>query len=152
MSRLAAPPRPRRVGADRGKRGCARGGCAPIRICELRVLASPVSLHDVRDVEGLCRNVLDRYLRTSGGHLRADHYEEALSHLFEVSVVLASRYDRSRSLTQLSFSTYSSRILEKRVTDWYRKKFGDDRYTKCRHCDASKVKWKTVACSSAEGH
>lgn len=39
-------------------------------------------------------------------------------------------YDRTLGL---SFSTYSRRILSRRVVDWYRAEFGDTRYGPARH-------------------
>lgn len=93
----------------------------------MRLLSGPWQLHDVRDAEALCRTVLDRVLRGWGAHLRPDDEKDALSYLLERIWVLSQRYDPTRS--SLAFSTYASEILERRVVDWYRKRFGDARYS-----------------------
>lgn len=153
----------------------------------MRLLSSPLQLHDVRDTEALCRGLLDRVLRGWGAHLRADEYEDALSYLIDTAWRLSGLDDRGRprvawtvELTWgvagepdrsvcvfpqeelarmwwpelpadvvevqrtvercspppgcfrpgegLAFSTFASKILERRVVDWYRRRFGDSRY------------------------
>lgn len=61
-----------------------------------------------------------------GATLQVDEYEDALSYLMTTAWRLSQRYDRR--LSTLSFSTYCSKILERRVVDWYRGRFGDSRY------------------------
>lgn len=92
-----------------------------------RLLQGTLELHDVRDVEGLCRSILDRVLHSWGARLQRDDHEDALSYLIATAWRLSQRYEPGRSV---SFSTYSSRILERRVVDWYRSapKFTDTRY------------------------
>lgn len=95
----------------------------------VKLLGSPLELHDVRDTESLCRSVLDRVLRTWGARLKPDDYEDALTFLLEHAWKLSGRYEQHPTM---KFSTYCSRILEKRIVDWYRKRFGDARYRQSR--------------------
>lgn len=92
----------------------------------VRLLSETYPLHDVRDTEALCRDLLDRVLRNWGAHLRSEQYEDALTYLIALAWRLSERYDPARS--SLAFSTFASKILERRVVDWYRSRFGDSRY------------------------
>lgn len=91
-----------------------------------KLLPTPLSLHDVRDVEGLARGVLSRRLESWGAYLRPAEYEDALSFLVQTCWELSLTYDPSKGL---SFSTYATRTLKLRVVDWYRGRFGDSRYS-----------------------
>lgn len=92
----------------------------------VRLLSETYPLHDVHDTEALCRDLLDRVLRNWGAYLRAEQYEDALTFLIALAWRLSERYDPTKS--NLAFSTFCSRILERRVVDWYRSRFGDARY------------------------
>lgn len=85
-----------------------------------------MSLHDVQDIEAHCRATIKRALGANGGYLSHDQEDELLAYLLSVASRLAERYDRTRS--SLSFSSFASKICERRVVDWYRKEFGDNRY------------------------
>lgn len=91
-------------------------------------MQGPFQLHDVHDVEGLCQSILNRVLRSWGARLNREDSEDALAYLIATAWRLSLRYDCTRS--QISFSTYASRILERRVVDWYRSspRFADTRY------------------------
>lgn len=91
----------------------------------MKLLAAPVALHDVRDVESLCRRVLSRRLEAWGAWLRPEEYDDALSYLVSTCWELSRGYDPTKGL---SFSTYATRTLALRVVDWYRDRFGDSRY------------------------
>ena len=93
----------------------------------MRLLSETYPLHDVRDTEALCRDILDRVLRNWGAHLRSEQYEDALTYLIALAWRLSQRYDPTKS--SLAFSTFCSKILERRVVDWYRSRFGDTRYS-----------------------
>jgi hypothetical protein len=91
-----------------------------------RLYATPLALHDVRDIESHVRALLDIQLSIWHASLDTLQYQDALSYLLLVAYQLALRYDPSAS--SLAFSTFSRRILRVRVADWYRDTFGDARY------------------------
>ncbi len=95
----------------------------------MKLLAAPLALHDVKDVEALCRRALGRYLEARGAYMNPAMYDDALSFLVALCWELSERYDPSKGL---SFSTYATRIMMLRVTDWYRDHFGDSRYSGSR--------------------
>jgi hypothetical protein len=90
------------------------------------LLARPLSLHDVGDVEALARDALNERLRAMGAQLQQADYDDLLTDLIAVAWVLSLKYDRARS--RLTFSTYAGQILRKRVVDWFRHRLGDSRY------------------------
>ena len=71
------------------------------------------------------RALLDARLHEWGARLSPDLYEDALAYLIEKAWELSIRY---RPTPNLSFSTWSRRILRARVVDWYRHTFHDARY------------------------
>lgn len=91
----------------------------------MSVLAAPLRLHDVDDVEALARKALDDRLRAWGARLRPSDYEDFLTELIAAAWELAGRYDPERGL---SFATHAYRILKLRCADCYRKYFGDTRH------------------------
>jgi hypothetical protein len=93
-----------------------------------RQLQGPFSLHDVEDVEAHCQSIINRWKAARGAHFQAADEEDLLAHLIAVSWVLSRSYDSTRST--LTFSTFSTQIGEKRIVDWYRKRFRDHRYLK----------------------
>ena len=95
----------------------------------MKLLGTPLELHDVKDTEALCRSVLDRVLRSWGARLRSDDYDDAVTFLIDHAWRLSTRYQQHPTMR---FSTYCSRILERRIVDWYRSKFGDSRYRNTR--------------------
>ena len=84
-----------------------------------------LALHDVDDVELLCRRVLETRLSEWGAHLRRDLYEDALAYLVATAWELSTVYDPELGP---SFSTYCYRLLRRRLVDWYRSTFGDSRH------------------------
>jgi hypothetical protein len=103
------------MGARAGKTGDDRTG---------RLLAEPVALLDVRDLEAFCRRLLDRRLARFNAHFRSDVYDEALAFLFATAVELAARFDPAKNT---SFSKYLHNVLGLRVVDFMRKELGDTR-------------------------
>lgn len=99
-----------------------------------RFYAAPVAVHDVRDLEGACRAILDRALRNAGTHyLDPDDYEDFLADFITEAWAMSKRYDPDRvrdaeGRVRLSFSTYLNRFLQPRIADCYRRRFADARY------------------------
>jgi len=84
-------------------------------------------LHDVRDPEALCHSVLKSVIGSNGGHFSAADREDVMQYLRTVIWRLSERYKPGRS--RISFSTYASYILRRRMVDWYRKQLVDTRYS-----------------------
>jgi len=89
----------------------------------VHLLTQPWALHDIDDVERFCDRLLADYLRRRGAHLREHDREDAVSYLVATCWELSQTYDRSRNT---SFSKHAYTILVKRVTDFYRQRFGRD--------------------------
>lgn len=89
------------------------------------MLAHPVAIREVADVEAFARSVLDRRLRDWSAHLDVDRYDDALAYLIALSWELERSFDETLGL---SYSTYLFRLLRLRLADWYRDRFGDSRY------------------------
>lgn len=90
----------------------------------MSILASPLALHDVEDVEGLCRRALDDRLHFWGARLRQTMYDDFISELIVEAWQLSRRYDPKKGP---SFTTHAYRILRLRVADCYRRHMGDTR-------------------------
>ena len=86
-------------------------------------------LEDVDDVEGLIRFVVERYLGRRGAYLRPELREDLEDYLLTRTWELYRRFDPSKASTSLTLSTYLGRRLTYACTDWYRRTFGDSRYT-----------------------
>ena len=71
------------------------------------------------------RALLNARLAEWNAKLSPELYEDALAYLIEKAWELSLRY---RPTPELTFSTYSRRILRSRVVDWYRHTFHDARY------------------------
>jgi len=82
-------------------------------------------MHDVDDLEGLCRKVIDVQLRKTHAHLRPADFDDCVAFLIQAAFELSLRYDPSRGL---AFSTYCWRILRLRIVDYYRARFSDQRF------------------------
>lgn len=91
----------------------------------MKLLGSTLAVYDVRDLEALVRRALDNQLRGWGARLAQDEYEDALAYLITKAWELSLVY---RPTPGLAFSTYCTRIVRKRVVDWYRQRFHDARY------------------------
>jgi hypothetical protein len=90
------------------------------------LLSEPLALHDVRDVEAMCRSILDRQLRAYRAHyLNPDDYEDVLALFVSTAWEWSLTHDPDR---ELSFSSYLNRYLGPRLADWFRRRFGDARY------------------------
>lgn len=94
------------------------------RVAHRTLLASPLALYDVDDVEGYCYRVLERRLRRFQARLTADDREDALAFLISTAWELSKRYDPTIG----TFSGYLSSLLDLRLADWFRRRFGDSRY------------------------
>ncbi len=93
-------------------------------------------LHDVRDPEALCRSVLKSVLDGNGGFFSAEDREEILQDMRMLILRLADGYDRKK--TAMTFSTYSTWILKRRIgVDVYRQRLVDLRYHSRRPLDLS---------------
>lgn len=90
-----------------------------------RLLATPLAVHDVRDLESHVRALVDLQLGLWNAKLDATMYEDLLAYLLATAWAIALRYEPSSSL---AFSTFSRRILRLRIVDWYRDAFGASRY------------------------
>jgi RNA polymerase sigma factor (sigma-70 family) len=86
-------------------------------------LSAQLQLHDVQDVECLCRGVMRVFLRSlgSGAYLTPHHEDEMFSHLLEHTWRLYRKFDTTRNT---SFAGYARSLLERRCVDWYRSEFG----------------------------
>ena len=99
----------------------------------MTLLAEPVPLHDVRDVEATCRSILDRTLREYRSHtMDQDDYDDVLATFIGVAYEWSLKHDPERELepgqTRISFNTYLNRYLGPRLADWFRWRYGDARY------------------------
>jgi hypothetical protein len=77
-----------------------------------RMLRETWSLGDVKDVEKLCRAVLDDLLRTSGAQWQPAEYDDRLAQLFEdVWVLWAEKFDPTRGLAFASYASWKLRNI-----------------------------------------
>jgi hypothetical protein len=88
-------------------------------------------LGDVRDVEKLCRSILDAQLRRFGAYLQHDDYEDAIADLFVHVWKMWSNFDPKRRVLgrdghtrPASFAGFVSANLPLRIADIYRARFG----------------------------
>src|SRR6266496_4464581 len=84
------------------------------------MLHGKLALHDVRDVEALAAFVIGR----SGLELSQQDNEELLTYLIELTWELSLRYDNNG----ISFSTWATATLKRRVIDWQRRDGGRTRW------------------------
>ena len=89
-----------------------------------RMLAPPLPLHDVRDVEALCRAVLRR------ADLRLPHHEEedALAYLISAAWELSERWDPTKDRArekgrEPSFAASAERDRRRRLVDFQRSRY-----------------------------
>lgn len=94
-------------------------------------LGQPWPLGDVRDVEKLCRSILDNQLRRYGAYLHTDDYEEAVAELFIHVWKMWRSFDPNRRIVSrdgvtrpASFAGFVSANLPLRIADLYRARFG----------------------------
>jgi hypothetical protein len=95
---------------------------------------APARLHDVPDIDSFCSRILDQEIHTLGASARPDQREEMQRFLVETMLGLAERFEPGGALT---FEWYAGRYLRLRVTDWYRREFGDSRAKNRRHPNQS---------------
>lgn len=88
------------------------------------MLNGVLALHDVQDVERLCRSVLEPF-RLRGS---LDDFDDALAELIGVCWQLGERYDVARD-RQPNFAAYASCILSLRVHDRIRRVRGRTRWS-----------------------
>lgn len=98
----------------------------------MTVLAMPLSLGDsfpgrILDTEALVRKVVDDRLRQWGAKLKTLDHEELVSYLISVAWELSCRYDPAKDKNP-NFAAYAAKILQLRVADWFRQRFGDTRH------------------------
>lgn len=90
-------------------------------------MAATLQLGDVRDVYAVCRKVLDDKLRNLGAYLPAEDREDAIQFLAMEAVKAHRKYDptvRGWDGRSAEFKTYLYAVLERRVVDYYRQRFG----------------------------
>lgn len=75
----------------------------------------------VRNVEGLCRSVLDRAVGKLPRRLEAADYDESLAYLLAEVILLADKYDPARSS---GLGDYLSARLGFRLIDFWRRFYG----------------------------
>ena len=90
-----------------------------------RLLVGRCKLHDVQDVEAFCGRLLDDHLRRTRAHLNPVDRADCLTHLIGAVWELSRKWDPSHGL---SFSSYSWRLGKFKVVDWYRIRYGRNRY------------------------
>jgi hypothetical protein len=88
------------------------------------LLNGVLALHDVEDVEKLCRAVLAPFERRG----MVDDFEDALAELVGVCWQLGERYDRERD-RRPNFAAYASLILSLRVHDRIRRVRGRTKWS-----------------------
>jgi hypothetical protein len=96
----------------------------PSQIRRRTLLGSPLSLHDVEDVERLAARVLHERLREWRSTLPREKGEDALAFLISTAWELSLDHDP----TKQAFSTRCYRTLRLRLVDWFRREFGDARH------------------------
>lgn len=86
------------------------------------MLAEPLAIGDVHDVEGACRTVLTEELRRRGAFLEPADFDDALAYLIAEAWVASTRYhpDRGTTLRTWLFWSLRTRI----VPEYYRHRFG----------------------------
>ena len=82
------------------------------------VLGSRLALHDVDDVERLCRRVI----RQSGLELNFHEEEDLLAYLVATTWELSLRFERG--VIRKDFGCWATVTLKRRTTDWVRAKRG----------------------------
>jgi hypothetical protein len=85
----------------------------------LNLLHARYSLHDIRDVEALCHEIVNRSDLDLSHHER----ESLVAYLISECWLLSQRYENGRGSTK-AFSGWATTNLRLRVTDWQRKEFG----------------------------
>jgi len=101
-----------------GYSGERSGPAATFGTVERGMLAGTLALHDIRDVELYCARILHR------ANLDLAHHdsEDLLAYLVETCWELSLGYRPNGQPHR--FSSYAAPILQRRVTDWQRKKNG----------------------------
>lgn len=87
----------------------------------MALLAHRLDLGNLIDVEAFCSRIVTRQLASAGGYLEPADREDAIAYLIGEAWILYSRFDAAKGAT---FWTYSSPVLQRRMVDWYRTKFG----------------------------
>lgn len=88
------------------------------------LLNGVLQLHDVHDVEKLCRHVLEPFAKRG----QLDDYDDALTELIGTCWQLSERYDPTKD-KQPNFASYAACILSLRVHDRTRRIHGRTRWT-----------------------
>lgn len=84
-------------------------------------LAGKLELHDVPDVEGLCRAVLVEYFQKHSLVLPDHERDDMLAYLLEESWILSTRWDPARGVP---FRLYAFGMLRNRLIDYVRRPLG----------------------------
>lgn len=102
---------------------------------------APVRLHNVEDVEGFCKAVVQRALTSSGSILTEEEREDAVGHLIVEAIAMSGIRDGVYAYTPgedvpkgvfdpsvgLHFRGYLGKWLPGRLVDWYRREKVDSR-------------------------
>jgi hypothetical protein len=91
------------------------------------LLSRPLELHNLSDTEKLCRKVLHR-----SSNVRPDDFEDALAYLLATCWELSVAYDPARDARR-DFASWAARILDRRVYDWARARYGRTRWSFREH-------------------
>src|SRR5262245_19699438 len=92
-------------------------------------LGQPWPLHNIKDGEQLCRQVLNR----AGYHTTAPDYEDALAHLLLSLWRIYQRYDPARDQPRPNFAAHAARQLDTRLIDYWRRNGHDNRRRNPHH-------------------
>ena len=96
----------------------------------MRQLSEPLVIHGV-DVEEVCAQVEQRFLRSSGATLSLHDREDLRAYLIEQAWAIAERFEPARDKRGVAgFYTFAARLLDGRLVDWVRVRAGDGRYPK----------------------
>lgn len=87
------------------------------------VLNERFALHDIRDVEAYCAQILHRH----DHQLNPTDREDLLAYLIETAWELSLKYDPAGRPAR--FGVYAHPILQRRVTDWKRQRHGRTTWT-----------------------
>lgn len=87
----------------------------------MALLAQRLDLGNLIDVEAFCARIVARQLASAGGYLEPADRDDAVTYLIGETWVLWTRFDDGKGAT---FWTYSSPVLQRRMVDWYRARFG----------------------------
>ena len=86
------------------------------------MLNGKLKLGDIDDVEIFCHNRINNYTKSRNMRLRTEDYEDLMSFaMAQVWELFDTKWNKRGS-----FSGYVSYILPKRITDYYRAKWGRD--------------------------